>query len=201
MDDSTASLKTQRIQVWAAPIVTAAVVAALTLIPSSPPSLSSPTQTLTQVFASSLSTISPEESTSSVGYILMIIGYLLLPGIGVLLMRRKRALARIALDSNSNLSLDPVSSCIQITSFITSVVNSHTERRVDSVTHTHSWDSETQSIVQCAVCLEELHTGDCVRTLKCSHSFHKPCADLWFVSTSKTCCPMCMACVFNRTHQ
>jgi len=45
----------------------------------------------------------------------------------------------------------------------------------------------------CAVCLDDFATGDSLRQLPCSHSFHPHCIDPW-LATSVTC-PVCKASV------
>ncbi|KAI8320340.1 hypothetical protein GQ54DRAFT_263744 [Martensiomyces pterosporus] len=42
---------------------------------------------------------------------------------------------------------------------------------------------------ECSVCLEEISTGQCVRTLQCSHCFHVQCIDPWFCTNA--ICPSC----------
>jgi hypothetical protein len=43
---------------------------------------------------------------------------------------------------------------------------------------------------QCSICIEEFHTGEFQRTLKCGHPFHKKCIDRW-IKKDKNECPMC----------
>ncbi|RDX58651.1 RING-H2 finger protein ATL47, partial [Mucuna pruriens] len=48
----------------------------------------------------------------------------------------------------------------------------------------------TSSLVDCAVCLESLITGDKCRLLPmCKHSFHAQCVDTWLLKTP--ICPIC----------
>lgn len=52
------------------------------------------------------------------------------------------------------------------------------------------------SIVECALCMEELATGDEMRVLPCMHSFHRTCIDRWFIvgqSNQVRKCPLCKA--------
>ncbi|MDD9951792.1 MAG: RING-H2 finger protein [Zetaproteobacteria bacterium] len=42
----------------------------------------------------------------------------------------------------------------------------------------------------CAICTEDLHTGETIYELPCSHVFHKPCLDHW-AQRRKTTCPLC----------
>lgn len=48
---------------------------------------------------------------------------------------------------------------------------------------------ETHCDTTCSICLEELSTGDHVRSLPCSHLFHRHCVDLWLLRRAE--CPMC----------
>ncbi|KAJ1987692.1 hypothetical protein GGI25_005641 [Coemansia spiralis] len=52
-----------------------------------------------------------------------------------------------------------------------------------------SWDNDA-SILECAICLEEIHTGDVVRKLPCPHVFHSACIDRWLLCQSSVC-PLC----------
>ncbi|KAL6182411.1 PREDICTED: putative RING-H2 finger protein ATL61-like [Fragaria vesca subsp. vesca] len=52
----------------------------------------------------------------------------------------------------------------------------------------------TASPVECAVCLEDLKTGEKCRLLpNCGHSFHAQCIDSWLLKTPV--CPVCRSCV------
>jgi len=46
--------------------------------------------------------------------------------------------------------------------------------------------------LQCHICLEDFETGDELRTLSCSHSFHSCCVDVWLREKSGNC-PVCRA--------
>lgn len=46
---------------------------------------------------------------------------------------------------------------------------------------------------ECSICLANHEVGDVLRSLPCSHSFHKECIDRWMVQS--TCCPMCKYCL------
>nr|KYP52461.1 putative RING-H2 finger protein ATL5G [Cajanus cajan] len=49
---------------------------------------------------------------------------------------------------------------------------------------------EGESLVDCAVCLENFKVGDVCRLLpNCSHSFHVHCIDSWILQTPF--CPIC----------
>jgi hypothetical protein len=44
---------------------------------------------------------------------------------------------------------------------------------------------------ECGICLENFKKNEYVRTLSCSHYFHKKCVDKWFKNTMT--CPSCRA--------
>ena len=58
-------------------------------------------------------------------------------------------------------------------------------------------DSPIDDAPICSICLENFADGDELRTLKCSHCYHKGCIDLWLLgcmsdATTSTChCPDC----------
>jgi len=45
----------------------------------------------------------------------------------------------------------------------------------------------------CVICLKEYETKSMLRTLLCTHTFHKECIDTWIKSQilGKPCCPIC----------
>lgn len=57
--------------------------------------------------------------------------------------------------------------------------------------------TETDDIPLCSICLESFKDGDELRTLECSHCFHRRCIDLWLVGclsdehTNTRNCPQC----------
>lgn len=130
---------------------------------------------------------------STIGYALILIGYLLLLCVGILLMRRKRAVSqtRTAVLSGVGDAVDAdetpfTPSCSSVTSLLR---GRGTARRIDAVTECVQWQGDD---VQCAVCLSDVSKGCTARVLPCRHAFHKECADLWLVTGQKNCCPLCM---------
>ncbi|KAL2340883.1 hypothetical protein Fmac_008823 [Flemingia macrophylla] len=52
------------------------------------------------------------------------------------------------------------------------------------------YEEEAESLVDCAVCLENFKVGDVCRLLpNCSHSFHMHCIDTWILQAP--ICPIC----------
>jgi len=43
---------------------------------------------------------------------------------------------------------------------------------------------------QCSICLEDMTTGEEVRTLPCLHIFHRTCIDRWLISCTDLRCPI-----------
>lgn len=58
-------------------------------------------------------------------------------------------------------------------------------------------DNDDEDFPTCSVCLDKFQDGDELRTLACSHCFHKRCIDIWLLGTfsndtTVTCtCPQC----------
>lgn len=131
-----------------------------------------------------------------IGYILIILGYLLLPGVGVLLVRRKRCLARnrallmAETDSGDSQYMDAFGGKTNIMGRLFG--SSQLLRDIDNVTKRVIWGSADGDEVQCSVCLNELEEGNDVRVLPCGHAFHRTCADLWLVNGQRNSCPLCM---------
>lgn len=158
---------------------------------------------LTGCIAYSLSTTlaSRQKSTISVetvaGYALVLIGYLLLPGVGVLLVRRKRCLARTAalLEQTSDVN-DQLLSQELCSLPVIGGEDSSIRKDVDTCTQCYIRE-KTNSCddVQCVVCLAEVEDGEESRELECGHLFHKECADLWLISGRNNRCPLCMTTV------
>lgn len=123
-----------------------------------------------------------------VGYTLIIFGYLLLPGVGIVLMKRKRAVARTraAVLSGHGHADSSIDTCALGLAWRPASV----AHRVDRHTVCLPWVDEP---VQCAVCLSDLERHCEARRLPCGHAFHKTCADLWLVTGGNNSCPLCMA--------
>ncbi|KAF4074133.1 hypothetical protein AMELA_G00236010 [Ameiurus melas] len=56
--------------------------------------------------------------------------------------------------------------------------------------HTQPHDTEN-----CAVCLEQYTTNQCLRVLPCLHEFHRDCVDPWLLLQQT--CPLCKRCVLG----
>jgi hypothetical protein len=57
------------------------------------------------------------------------------------------------------------------------------------------WKSTTEDVLnkECSICLTAYEFNDILRTLPCSHIFHKDCLDRWMRQSSY--CPMCKRCL------
>ncbi|GAA6081415.1 RING finger protein 215 isoform X2 [Tachysurus ichikawai] len=51
----------------------------------------------------------------------------------------------------------------------------------------------------CAVCLEQYTTNQCLRVLPCLHEFHRDCVDPWLLLQQT--CPLCKRCVLSSDDQ
>ncbi|KAF7130453.1 hypothetical protein RHSIM_Rhsim10G0155700 [Rhododendron simsii] len=51
--------------------------------------------------------------------------------------------------------------------------------------------------VECAVCLSKLEKGKKIRNLKCNHTFHKVCVNIWLQQDSVVTCPICRSAVLQ----
>ncbi|KAI6657702.1 E3 ubiquitin-protein ligase [Oopsacas minuta] len=51
----------------------------------------------------------------------------------------------------------------------------------------------------CSVCLDEFMSGDVIRTLPCTHPFHKDCVDKWLYK--KHTCPLCKFDILKGEHE
>lgn len=59
-------------------------------------------------------------------------------------------------------------------------------------------ESNIKLIDECIICLEE-YGDNPIRTLKCSHSFHKKCIDKWILQKNE--CPICSYSPLNDFNQ
>lgn len=132
------------------------------------------------------------------GYVLIVLGYLLLPGVGILLVRRQRCLAK----SRAVLLLDSDSSDGEIAGGLEERLfgavgrlfeDGSLARDLDQCSKCVRWEESTDDATQCSVCLMDVEVGNEARVLRCGHAFHKGCADLWLVTGRKNSCPLCMA--------
>ncbi|XP_078360748.1 RING finger protein 215-like [Oculina patagonica] len=57
-------------------------------------------------------------------------------------------------------------------------------------------EQERRDSEVCAVCLDEFHSNQLVRTLPCDHEFHYKCVDRWLLA--KRTCPLCKGNIIER---
>jgi hypothetical protein len=55
--------------------------------------------------------------------------------------------------------------------------------------HEFETDEMSMTDARCAICLVEYSAHEKLRTLRCSHHFHKECIDLWLKNNKN--CPLC----------
>lgn len=147
------------------------------------------------------STLARSDVELVLGYVLIILGYLLVPGVGVLLVRRQRCMARnqfvLQLDSDvfdnrhfSALFGDALS-CSLMRRFTPSDTSAIC-RQLEQCTTKQLWHAHpADHPAQCAICLSDLQPGCHARILACKHAFHAQCAHLWIVRARKNSCPLC----------
>lgn len=137
-------------------------------------------------------------------YALIILGYLLFPGIFIIVARRHRTHARNQLllshhSQNVDIQFTPpnCSTPLMLPSSLTALLSnlfSPLKRHVDLCTtraiHA-SPQSPDEAHVQCTVCLLDIAHGSQTRVLPCKHTFHLHCIDLWLVNATKNSCPLC----------
>lgn len=132
-------------------------------------------------------------------YVLVLSSYLLFPGVGIFLVRRNK----LRMERMSSAPLDAVRDfepqmwwddlLDDPYGFALRNVFARGERVLADV-NKHSrivlWGRSEED--QCTVCLSDFEDGDECRILRCSHVFHKHCADSWLVASRKNQCPKCV---------
>lgn len=135
----------------------------------------------------------------SLGYLLIILGYLLVPGLAGLVVRRRKAeAAEQALVRAAELVHSaplPYASTARRMPWACVLPGARILKDVDHVAPCCQWEGEDE---QCAVCLMEVEEGQQARQLGCRHAFHAGCAEQWLVDMRKNSCPMCLRKVVER---
>lgn len=135
----------------------------------------------------------------TLGYILAMVGYLLVPSIiGLLVRRRKTVVAQRAhLDGgiDGQGTLDSAGGGY-MDAFAWMFPQGRYVADVDRAAPRTVWTREEAR--ECAVCLGEVVKGQTARVLPCGHGFHAGCAELWLVTGRRNCCPLCLGKVVKR---
>lgn len=97
---------------------------------------------------------------------------------------------------------EPIRSPEEIKNIINSIPSFKYEEKKEgssdaakNVKHQHGKGSGSATIAQddnkesCAICLDDLKTGQMVKALACSHKFHEKCINNWL--KQKLLCPLC----------
>lgn len=124
------------------------------------------------------------------GYVLLMIGYLLVPGVAGLLVQRRKtvALQRAMVEGSADGGGLDVIGC-------NSWIGSRRGRAFDRAVQETKWDGECK---ECCVCLGEVEKGMNARVVsKCGHVFHAQCLKGWVVGVGRNACPMCSCSVVN----
>ena len=147
------------------------------------------------------------------GYVLLMLGYLLLPVVGLIVVRRRQLIASGLADPSSiendrffgdsisitAVSLPTLGFEASLTRMFHLAARSRLLSDVEKHTEVIKWDTHPSTDgeheaneTQCVVCLGNLVEGDCARRLKCGHAFHRRCVDMWLIATRKNFCPTCV---------
>lgn len=129
-----------------------------------------------------------ESTQRCVGYILLMVGYLLVPGVAGLLVRRRKAVAaaRAVVEGVEGAAGEGWGCCSSEGWGVwgRGKIGREFERDAPVV----AWEGESE---ECCVCLMEVEKGGEARVLKCGHAFHRNCVDGWVVGMRKNLCPLC----------
>lgn len=138
----------------------------------------------------------PTALETNFAYLLALVGYLLLPLVAGLLVRRRKTLfAQRALldgltpsakDDNSESTMDKIANLLGLPAMLP---RGRLVADVDKAAPKASWKGED---CECAVCLGDVETAQISRTLPCGHTFHAGCVELWLVTGRRNCCPLCL---------
>lgn len=118
------------------------------------------------------------------GYVLMMIGYLLVPGVAGLLVQRRKtvALQRAMVEGSIDMGgLDVIG--------YNSWMGSRRGRAFDRAAEEKEWVGDC---TECCVCLGEVENGAKARVVgSCGHAFHGQCLKGWVVGVGRNACPLC----------
>lgn len=123
------------------------------------------------------------------------VGYLLVPGVAGLLVRRRKAVAaeRALLhgDVSATSAGGMTGGCAGRGALGRLLPAGRILADVETAAPSGAWNGDDDK--QCAVCLMDVEQGEEARTLRCRHVFHSGCAEQWLVTARRNSCPMCLA--------
>lgn len=64
------------------------------------------------------------------------------------------------------------------------------EEKNPTICYSEKLRQQSRDQFACAVCLSEFLEGESIRKLKCKHTFHRDCLDIWLQQCLATC-PLC----------
>jgi hypothetical protein len=72
---------------------------------------------------------------------------------------------------------------------IKNIINAIPSFKFEEKKKSSSQKDDANSKESCAICLDDLQTGQMVKALACSHKFHSSCINFWLKQKLK--CPLC----------
>lgn len=139
--------------------------------------------------------LTTESTQRRLGYMLLMVGYLLVPGVAGLLVRRRKAVAE------ERAMVEGVGGGLECCAGAAAgwrLGGGRIAREVEKVAPAERWvsvgeEEEGGEEEECCICLMAVEEGAEVRVLRCRHVFHCGCVDGWVLGMRKNFCPLCSA--------
>jgi len=93
----------------------------------------------------------------------------------------------------------PLPSADEIKNVINAIPCFKYEEKKKSSSDNRNEESLANNKDSCAICLDDLQTGQMVKALQCSHKFHSQCINYWLKQKLK--CPLCKERIQLNSHQ